>query len=111
MLDYIDGLDPEEKYSDGPVMFSAYDQTWDYKTRAQLRNEYNVIYNGGIWAYMKIGTADHPLVAVGFEDDGTIQFPRQYGQFTHCFSPYWIDSIISGLQDMKKLCETRAEIE
>ena len=90
-------LEPRTRHE--PLRYFAEDQEWDGKTMKQLKDKYNVIFNRGIWAFMVLwGKTGRPLIVLGHEDDGMITFERKYGQFTHCFSPYWIDSIIAGLR-------------
>ena len=92
---------------DEPVCFWAEDQTWDDETIKELKEKYNVIFTNGIQATMLIKSNydGRILIAVGFEDDGCIQFPRQYNQFTHCYSPYWLDSNMKLLQCTKEFVE------
>ena len=111
MLSSVTGLIPngESSRTNEPVMFYADNQTWDKKTLKQLKDEYNVIFNGGIMAFMVLnGGTGHPLIAVGHEDDGVIWFDRRYGQFAECFSTYWIDSVIACLRSTQQFAKGAA---
>lgn len=45
-----------------------------------------------------------PLIAVGYEDDGTIYFNKRYMDFQDQFDSAWIDSIIADLKEVNKIC-------
>lgn len=113
MLELVTGFVPqgEEDRSDEPVRFYAENQTWDKKTLKQLRDEYGVIFNGGIRAFMLIKRnnplAANPLVAVGHEDDGILTFEKYCGHYSDCFSAYWIDSLIECLKETRKEVKRR----
>lgn len=91
---------------------SAEDQCWDKETLTQLEQEHNVIYNGGIMPVkvISIPNGRPPLIALGFEDDGTVFFERYdtykedevAGGYRHCFSASWLDSVITQLQEVRK---------
>lgn len=96
--------DPEWDNEDDNFMISAADQTWDEATIRQLRDEYDIIFDGGCHPVLVLRkNTDHPLLVVGSEDDGTIVFRRRYGQFENCFSPYWVDSLVANLREAVKL--------
>ncbi len=94
----------ENLLDDEPVYFSAYDQRWDNQTIQELWDKYHVFYNGGIHAYLILPrkTSD-PLIITGYEDDGRIQFPRNYRHFEHPYSSYWLKSLITDLTDIRNL--------
>lgn len=111
MLQNVYGLVPvgEEDSSNDPAMFVAENQTWDKATCKQLKDEYNVIFNGGIRAYMVIETETAtPLIAVGHEDDGVISFQKRNGHYEDCFSAYWLDSVIDCLTRAESYCKYRS---
>jgi hypothetical protein len=99
MLQYVFNTDLDD---DEPMMFSAYDQCWDKATLKQLKEEYDIIFMTSGDAVMPIMIVDkdseYPLFVIGTEDDGTIQFERECGQFKNCFSPYWCESLIADLK-------------
>ena len=112
MISEVSGLIPNEMRdaSHEPLMFYAEDQTWDAETIQELREKYNVIYNGGIRAYRIVPRKDSqlpPFVIVGHEDDGIIQFSRDYGYYEDCFSSYWLNSIIRDLEEVKSFIEEK----
>lgn len=99
MIEYsfMDDLEDDE-----PAMLSAEDQTWDEATLKQLREEYNIIFMTGgdaVMPIMIINKETHPLLVIGHEDDGTICFDRQYGQYINKFSLYWVESLIADLKE------------
>lgn len=111
MLKGVYGLVPvgESDRSDEPVVFIAEDQTWDNATRKQLSDEYGVIFNGGIRAYMVVERdSATPLIAVGHEDDGVISFQKHNGHYEDCFSAYWLNSVIDCLTRTESYCKYKA---
>lgn len=91
--------DPEWSEEDDDFRLSAFDQEWDAATRKQLRDEYNIIFNGGVHPVLVLGKdSKYPLLVIGFEDDGVICFRRRFGQFENCFSPYWVDKLVDTLK-------------
>lgn len=105
MLQYVFNTDLEDNE---PIMFCAYDQRWDKATLKQLKDEYNVVFmtSGDAVCPVMIVNRDskYPLLVIGSEDDGTIQFEREYGQFRNCFSAYWTKSLIADLEEALKMC-------
>ena len=110
MLQYVfnEDLGPNE-----PMMFSAKDQTWDKATLKQLKEEYNIIFmtkGDAVMPVMIINKdSEYPLFVIGSEDDGTIQFEREYGHFTNTFSPYWVEPLIADLQAALEHCNYKRE--
>ncbi len=102
MLKYI-YMPTDYENRNEPWMFSAEEQHWDDATLSQLRNEYRIVFKtcgDGVHAVM---VTEGENLAIGIEDDGTIQFPRHYGQFDFCFSPYWVNCLISDLEEAYRL--------
>ena len=96
----------EELEKDEPMMFVAEEQCWDKATLKQLKEEHDIVFKTSGDAVMPImiinKDSDNPLFVIGYEDDGTIQFERKYGQLINCFSFYWVKSLIA---------DTKFEIE
>lgn len=85
-------------------MLTAEEQEWDPATIKQLRDEYDIIFNDGVHPILVLNkSTDHPLLVVGYEDDGTLFFYRKYGEFINCFSPYWVETLYRDLVEAKKL--------
>ena len=105
MLQYVFNTNLED---DEPMMFSAEDQCWDDDTLKQLKEEYNIIFmtsGDAVKPVMIINTnSKYPLFVIGSEDDGTLFFHREYGQFTNCFSAYWAKSLIADLEEALQVC-------
>lgn len=101
----------EELEDDEPVIFSAENQCWDKATLKQLKEEYNVVFmtSGDAVKPIMIINKDgqYPVLVLGTEDDGTIQFKRKYGHFENCFSPYWVKSLIADLEEAARICEKK----
>ena len=106
MLQYVfnDNLEPDE-----PMRLCAYDQCWDEATRKQLKDEYNIIFGSSrasVLPIMIIYREDaEPLFVIGNEDDGTITFDRNGGQFMNRFSSGWAESLISDLKEALEICK------
>ena len=109
MLQYIFNKDLED---DEPMMFSAEDQCWDDDTLKQLKEEYNIVFmtkGDGVMPVMILNKdSQYPLFVLGSEDDGTIFFKREYGQFRNTFSPYWVKYLIADLEEALKICNKTA---
>lgn len=105
MLQYVFNTDLED---DEPMMFCAEEQCWDDATLKQLREEYNIIFmtsGDGVMPVMILNkNSKYPLLVIGTEDDGTIQFERKYGSLRHSFSPYWVKSLIADLEEALRVC-------
>ena len=105
MLKYVFNEDLED---DESMMFSAEDQCWDDATLKQLKEEYNIVFmtsGDAVKPVMIInGNSRYPLFVIGSEDDGTLYFKRQYGQFTNCFSAYWAKPLIADLEEALRMC-------
>lgn len=105
MLDYIRWLD-DDIGPDEPLYLSARNQEWDDATLKQLRDDYHIFFmsggNGVIPVMvLPVKSSADPLIVLGSEDDGTIRFGRQYGQFQNCFSSYWAPYLVSDLAAAK----------
>ena len=98
----------EELEGSEPMMFVAEEQSWDKATLKQLKEEHDIIFKTSGDAVMPImiinKDSDNPLFAIGHEYDGTIQFDREYGNLSHCFSYYWVKSLIADLEEALKVC-------
>lgn len=92
---------------DDPMIFSAENQEWDDATLKQLKDEYNIIFqtNGdGVIPVMLVDkNSENPLIAIGYEDDGTIFFERKQGLFKECFSAFWVKFLIADLEEALKM--------
>lgn len=108
MLKYV--IDTNLKDNE-PMAFVAENQVWDKKTLKQLKEEYNIIFmtsGDGVKPIMIIDREySSPLIVIGSEDDGIIQFKREFGHFINCFSSYWIKSFIADLEEVLKICEKK----
>ena len=85
-----------------PFYVWAEDQRWDKETRKELKEKYNIIFNGGVRPIMVVRRDDErvdPLLIVGSEDDGTIRFTRKYSTFDGAFDIGWTKSFIENLKD------------
>jgi hypothetical protein len=106
MLSYVWN---EELEDNEPMMFVAEDQCWDKATLKQLKKEHNIVFmtsGDGVMPIMIINKdSDNPLFVIGHEDDGTIQFDREYGHLSHCFSFYWVKSLIADLEEALRVCK------
>ena len=106
MLEYVFNTDLED---DEPMMFCAEDQCWDDATLKQLKEEYNIIFmtsGDAVKPVMIVNSnSKYPLIVIGSEDDGTLYFKRQYGQFINCFSAYWVKSLIADLEEALRICK------
>lgn len=105
MLQYVSKRKDDDKW-----YFSAYDQCWDDATLKELWDEHNIIFMpdgiDAVHAVMVIEREEErPLIAIGFEDDGTLYFDRRYGAFKHAFDSYWIDSLVKTLLKAKSRIE------
>lgn len=89
-------------------ILSAEDQCWDADTLKQMWDEDGICYDGrGILPVKVIPRGDKPdefLIALGYEDDGTVFFDKYPNseQYPHSFSAYWLDSVIAQLQEVKR---------
>ena len=80
----------------------AEDQRWDEETCKELKEKYNIIFNGGVRPIMIVrrdGEGLDPLLIVGSEDDGTICFTRKYSTFDNAFDVGFTKSFIRNLKD------------
>ena len=90
--------------------YSAEEQVWDKEALERLWESHNIVFDGhGIKPIKIIGKdSTNPIIAFGSEDDGTIQFERDYyggeepSNYRFSCSAYWIDSIIEHLQEVKR---------
>lgn len=115
MIKYVFGKESEFKNhindnnwndEDDTYMLIAEEQRWDFATIKQLRDEYDIVFDDGVHPVLVLNKGtDHPLLAVGYEDDGTLFFHRKYGQFINCFSPYYVEALCENLVEAKKLAE------
>ena len=105
-------FEPED--SDDPLMISAEDQAWDDATLKQLWDDYRVLFmsngDGVIPVMVTHYESNNPIIVLGIEDDGTIQFPRHYSQYDFCFSAYWIDGLCADLQEAKRRIQNKTEL-
>ena len=105
MLQYVFDTDLED---DEPMMFCAEEQCWDGDTLKQLREEHDIIFmtsGDGVMPVMLLNKdSQNPLFVLGSEDDGTIFFKREYGQFVNTFSSYWAKSLIADLEEALRVC-------
>lgn len=105
MLQYVWN---EELADNESMMFVAEEQCWDKATLKQLKEEHNIVFKTSGDAVMPImiinKDSENPLFVIGHEDDGTIQFEREYGNLSHCFSFYWVKSLIADLEEALKIC-------
>lgn len=118
MISYVDYY--EDNDLEGRLIIKAEDQSWNKRTLKQLREEHDIIFKSAKDAVIpvKVLRADEGRygIALGSEDDGTIQF-EQYGSgewkfFKHEFSDYWIDALIADLQAAKRyIAELKANDE
>lgn len=118
MIRYVDYY--EDSDYEGRLVIKAEDQSWNKRTLKQLREEHDIIFKSAKDAVtpvkvLRAGNGRYGI-ALGSEDDGTIQF-EQYGgeesrSYKHEFSDYWIDALISDLQAAKKyIAELKAKDE
>ena len=90
--------------------YSAEEQEWDKEALERLWKSHDIVFDGrGIMPIKIIGkNSTNPIIAFGSEDDGTIQFERNYfggeepSDYRFSCSAYWIDSIIEQLQEVKR---------
>lgn len=109
MIKYTNFNDDFGEEVDEMLYFSAYDQEWDDETIKELREKYNIIYNPHSVHPIMLITKEVPYFGgrvthaiIGTEDDGTIAFRADYGDFRMEFDVAWIDSLIENLQEAKK---------
>lgn len=79
----------------------AEDQCWDAQTLQELKDKYGIIFQtkgDGVSPVLVRG--NH--VVIGEEDDGKIIFLKEYGQFTHAFSKYWVPYLVADLLESIK---------
>lgn len=105
MLQYIDFSDDND-YSNDPWMFSAEDQNWDDETLRQLKEEYGVVFMTNGDGVIPVMISERWGIVLGSEDDGTIQFQRQYGQPMMCFSKIWVEDLIADLKEACRIIES-----
>lgn len=118
MISYVDYY--EDNDLEGRLIITAEDQSWNKRTLKQLREEHDIIFKSAKDAVIPVKVLrageGHYGIALGSEDDGTIQF-EQYGSeewkfFKHEFSDYWIDALIADLQAAKRyIAELKANDE
>lgn len=105
MLKYIFNTDLKDNE---PMMFCAEEQCWDDATLKQLKEEHDIIFmtsgDGVIPVMILNKDSQYPMIVLGSEDDGTIFFQREYGQFVHRFSAYWVKHLIADLKEALKVC-------
>lgn len=90
--------------------YIAEEQVWDKEALERLWESHNIVFDGcGVKPIKIIGKdSANPIIAFGSEDDGTIQFERDYyggeepSNYRFACSAYWIDSIIEHLQEVKR---------
>lgn len=90
--------------------YIAEEQMWDEEALERLWESHNIVFDGhGVKPIKIIGKdSTNPIIAFGSEDDGTIQFERDYyggeepSNYRFACSAYWIDSIIEHLQEVKR---------
>lgn len=90
--------------------YIAEEQVWDKEALERLWESHNIVFDGhGVKPIKIIGKdSTNPIIAFGSEDDGTIQFERDYyggeepSNYRFACSAYWIDSIIEHLQEVKR---------
>ena len=90
--------------------YIAEEQAWDEEALKRLWESHNIVFDGrGVKPIKIIGKdSTNPIIAFGSEDDGTIQFERDYyggeepSNYRFACSAYWIDSIIEHLQEVKR---------
>lgn len=90
--------------------YIAEEQMWDKEALERLWESHNIVFDGhGVKPIKIIGKdSTNPIIAFGSEDDGTIQFERDYyggeepSNYRFACSAYWIDSIIEHLQEVKR---------
>lgn len=104
MIEYAFTEDLED---DEPMVLTAEDQCWDDATLKQLRDEYDIVFmtsGDAVLPVMILNKNKHPLLVIGSEDDGSIFFKRQCGQFTNSFSLYWVEPLVNDLREAIKIC-------
>lgn len=104
MLKYIEI--PTDEYGNDPWMFSAENQCWDDETLRQLKEEYNVVFMTNGDGVIPVMISDKWGIILGHEDDGTIQFYREYGQPEMSFSEVWAEDLIADLQEACRLIKS-----
>lgn len=110
MLQYVEFW-PDDIYGDDPWVFSAEDQCWDDETLRQLKEEYNIVFMTNGDGVTPVMASKQWGIILGHEDDGTIQFRRQYGQPEMCFSKIWVEDLIADLKEVCRLIESGKELE
>lgn len=94
---------------DEPAMYSACDQRWDKATLDELRDKHDIIFmtggDGVIPVKIINKESSNPSIALGSEDDGTITFPREYGDFVNRISTAWIPFLIKDLEEAMRIIE------
>lgn len=92
----------------------AEEQNWDNATLKELKDKYNIFFNGnGIRPVMLIPCDNQEgcCVVIGHEDDGVIGFRRDiFGNFLDAMSPYWIDDLIENLTDAKEYIKNGGKV-
>ena len=109
MLEYVNLFDKDfaKKSEDTEFCesYSAEEQVWDHATLIELRNKYNIYYDGdGIFAIKIIPRKKlNPLFALGIEDDGIISFTLDRdGNYFHQVDLSWAKNLIYLLQQACK---------
>lgn len=83
------------------LIFSVENQQWEDNDLMVLREKYNVLYNGGIFAIRVIERKGYnPLYQLGMEDDGFLQFGEKNNDGV-IFDKLWADDLKAVL-DMAK---------
>lgn len=112
MLEYV--FDENLKDNE-PAIYSAYNQRWDKATLDELRDKYDVIFmtggDGVVPVKIIAKESSNPSIALGTEDDGTIIFPRKYGDFANRISTAWIPFLIKDLEEVMRIIDLRKEVE
>ena len=90
-------------FDDEEIGISAYDQCWKKEDFISLRDDYDIIYNGGIVGLWIEKRKNHsPLVHIMTEDDGYLSWRKETDK---SFDAGWLDdwkSVISKTQVMIK---------
>ena len=109
MITDVSGIDPT--YPDEPLLISADQQTWDAWTIQELRDRFNIIFDGNIHAIMiKERKNCNPLFIIGYEDDGMLFFDRVQWNFRDYFDAKWADSFAKLLNEASHSIQTKEDI-
>lgn len=108
-----------EVYHKSPIpnqtfYITAEEQTWDDATLKELREKYNIFFNGyGVRPVMLVPSSNQEgcCVVIGYENDGVITFRRNmFGNFMDAMSPCWIEDLIKDLTDAKEYVENGGKV-